>query len=219
MSNIYNCERIQNRIENHSHYGNCFNGPVYNDFSSKRGDLGKCRNCYNELSQEEKEIINVYYKNINLEKEINNIKQTTEIEYGNTLKNFSDKEMAMSLENKNKIDSIIKINAVNKIDIENQLKLLDEEISILKIKIDKQKELYEKEVDYQKKNKLNEIKNEYKLKLIKYQNEKEKEKERYLAKIAIEKEEFALKKEVEINDMKNKALFSQKLRAIFKNIL
>ena len=219
MSNIYKCERIQNRIENHSHYGNCFNGGVYTDFSSKRGDLGRCRNCYDELLREENEIINSNYKNINLGKEINNIKQTIEIEYSNTLKNFSEKEIAISLENKNKIDTIIKVNEIKKMDIENQSKLLDEEISNLKIKIDKLKELYEKEVDYQKKDKLNEINNEYKLKLIKYQNEKEKELERYQAEFEIEKKEFDAKKEIELNDMKNKALFSQKLIAIFKNIL
>jgi hypothetical protein len=158
-------------------------------------------------------------KNKNLEKEIDNIKQTKEIEYKNTLINYSNKEMAISIDIKNKIDNIINVNKINKINIENQSKLLDEEITNLKIKIDKLKELYEKEIDYKKKNKLNEIHNEYKLKLIKYQNEKEKEYERKAANFEIEKKEFDAKKELELNDMKNKALFSQKLMAIFKNIL
>jgi hypothetical protein len=71
-----------------------------------------------------------------------------------------------------------------------------------------------------KKINLNKIKNEYKLKLVKYQNEKEKEKERKLAQMEIKKREFEAKKECEINDMKNKALFVQELIAIFKtNIL
>jgi hypothetical protein len=74
--------------------------------------------------------------------------------------------------------------------------------------------------DYLKKINLNKIKNEYKLKLVKYQNEKEKEKERKLAQMEIKKREFEAKKECEINDMKNKALFVQELIAIFKtNIL
>jgi hypothetical protein len=153
MSNIYNCERLQNRIENHSHYGKCFNGGVYSDFKTKRGDLGRCKNYYNELLKEEREIINANYKNKNLEKEIDNIKQTKEIEYKNTLINYSNKEMAISIDIKNKIDNIINVNKINKINIENQSKLLDEEITNLKIKIDKLKELYEKEIDYKKKNK------------------------------------------------------------------
>lgn len=177
MSNIHTCESIKRRIENHSHYGPCFNGDVYTNFSSKREDLRKCRECYDEVVNTERELIDDNYKNKNLEQKIENLKITAKKEFENTIKKYNDEEKIKSIEYENKIENIIKTNEINKTKNENELNLLDIDISNLKIEIEQLKEKYEKEIDYIKKNKLNEIKNEYKLKLIKYQNEKEKEKD------------------------------------------
>ena len=219
MSNIYTCESIKRRIENHSHYGPCFNGDVYTNFSSKREDLRKCRECYDEVVNTERELIDDNYKNKNLEQKIENLKATAKKEFENTIKKYDDEEKIKSIEYENKIENIIKTNEINKTKNENELNLLDIDISNLKIEIEQLKEKYEKEIDYIKKNKLNKIKNEYKLKLIKYQNEKEKEKEKREADMEIKKKEFELKKEFEINDMKNKSLVAQQLMVIFKTTL
>ena len=220
MSNIYNCERIQKRIENNSHYGPCFWGDVYNSFLSKRNDLEECRKCYDEITKIENELINSNYNNQNLNKELDNIKIIGEKKYVDAKNKFKNEENIKAVEYDNKIKDLIKKNENNKIQIENDLKLIDQDILNLKKEITNLELKYEKEVDYLKKINLNKIKNEYKLKLVKYQNEKEKEKERKLAQMEIKKREFEAKKECEINDMKNKALFVQELIAIFKtNIL
>jgi hypothetical protein len=219
MANIYNCERIKDRIMNHSHYGNCFNGNVYDTFSSKRENLRKCREYYDEAINTEREIINSNYRNKNLEKNINNLKTISKTKYENTEQKYKAEEETASLEYENKIQSIIKSSEIDKIQNDNLLNLLDIDISNLKLEIDKLKDKFVKEVDYKKKNILNEIKNEYKLKLIKFQNLKEKEKEKREAEMEIEKKEFETQKELEINDMKNKSLLAQQLMIIFKTTL
>jgi hypothetical protein len=219
MANIYNCERIKDRIMNHSHYGNCFNGNVYDTFSSKRENLRKCREYYDEATNTEREIINSNYRNKNLEKNINNLKTISKTKYENTEQKYKAEEETASLEYENKIQSIIKSSEIDKIQNDNLLNLLDIDISNLKLEIDKLKDKFVKEVDYKKKNILNEIKNEYKLKLIKFQNLKEKEKEKREAEMEIEKKEFETQKELEINDMKNKSLLAQQLMIIFKTTL
>lgn len=219
MTNINICEKIKNRIENHSHYGACFNGDAYIVFKSKREDLRICRNCYNEVINIEIQLIDRNNKKLNLEKQINDLKTTTNIEYKNIEEKYKNEEEIKSLENENEIENIKKSSEINTVQNEKELKLLDVDISNLKIEIEQLKIRYEKEVDYKKKNKLNEIKNEYKLKLIKYQNKKEKEKEKREADWEIKRKEFNCQKELEINDMKNKSLLAQQLMSIFKTTL
>jgi len=219
MTNINICEKIKSRIENHSHYGACFNGDVYTVFNSKREDLRICRNCYNEVINIEIQLIDRNNKKQNLEKQINDLKTTTNIEYKNIEEKYKNEEEIKSLENENEIENIKKSSEINTVQNEKELKLLDVEISNLKLEIEQLKIRYEKEVDYKKKNKLNEIKNEYKLKLIKYQNKKEKEKEKREADWEIKRKEFNCQKELEINDMKNKSLLAQQLMSIFKTTL
>ena len=219
MSNIYECERIKSSIENHSHYGPCFNEGVYHTFCSKRDDLSKCRNCYDDLNRVKNELIDYNYKIKNLEKEIENLKIKNKCIIDNEKDKYRYEEIEKSKDYDNEIARLIHIKENYEKEKENKLKLLDQDISNLKIEIDKLKSKYENEVDYKKKCILNEITNEYKIKLIKYQNEKEKEKEKKLAEREIRKELFETEKECEINEMKNNAVMAQKLIVIFKNIL
>ena len=87
MSNIYNCEQIKRRIENHSHYGKCFNGDIYKEFSSKRELLNNYKKSYDEMISLTNDIININYKSKNREKESNNIEETSKIKYENSKKN------------------------------------------------------------------------------------------------------------------------------------
>lgn len=219
MSNIYECETIKKLIENHSHYGPCFNGDVYHTFCSKRDDLSNCRNCYDDLGSVENELINYNYKIKNLEKEIDNLKIENQMKIENTKELYRYEEKAKSEEYNNEIERLVHKKENYEKEKENNLKILDQDISNLKIEIDKLKLKYENEIDYQKKCILNEITNEYKIKLLKYQNEKEKEKEKKLAENEVRKANFEANKEYEINEMKNKAVMAQSLIVIFKNLL
>jgi hypothetical protein len=219
MSNIYECEKIKSRIENHSHYGPCFNDYVYHTFCNKRDVLSNCRNCYDNLNRVKNELIDYDYKIKNLEQEIQNLQIRNEKRIENTKDNYRYEENEKSQEYDNEIERLTHIKENYEKDKENKLKLLDQDISNLKIEIDKLKSKYENEVDYKKKYILNEITNEYKIKLIKYQNEKEREKEKKIAEKEIREEEFKAKKDYEKNDMKNKAAMAQKLIVIFKNLL
>jgi hypothetical protein len=65
MSNIYEAEELQEKIESHPHFGACFNGSDYDDFNYMRNELGKCKSCFEGLNSVEKEIIeeNNMYQN------------------------------------------------------------------------------------------------------------------------------------------------------------
>ena len=213
--NIYNCERIQKRIENHSHYGPCFNGEVYRSFCSKREKFNKCKNCYEEVKNIEKEIIECN-NNINKGKELDNSKEITETEYENIKKKFENEEKTKKLEYDNKIQEIINSSQIKKTKSENDLKLLEQDISNLTKKIEKIELKFQKEIDCEKKKILNEIKNKYELELVKFKNEKKKEKERRIADMEIRKKNWESQKEIEINNMKNKALLVQNLIPILE---
>ena len=198
MSNIYNCEQIKRRIENHSHYGKCFNGDIYKEFSSKRELLNNYKKSYDEMISLTNDIININYKSKNREKESNNIEETSKIKYENSKKKYEEEQKLLILNNENKIQEIIHQNELKKIEIE---------------KLQSQNDI---DIDYKKKLIINKIKNDYKLKLVKYKNEKEKEKTREIALYEIKKKNFEMQKELEINKMKNLSLIIQELITIFK---
>ena len=122
MANIYICEKIKNRIENNSHYGECFNGDVYKVFCSKREDLRTCRNCYDEVINTEIQLINRNNKKKNLDKQINDLKTTTDMEYKNTVKKYKNEEEIKSLEYDNEIENIKKSSEINTVQNEKELK-------------------------------------------------------------------------------------------------
>ena len=218
MSNIYNCERIKSLIEDHSHYGPCFNREVYSTFSSKRDKLYEIRNCYDDLIKVEKELIDYHYKISNMQKEIDNLKRTNEIKINNLIEEHSNEEKIKSKEYDNEIERLRNKKENYQTETENKLKSLEQDISNLKNEIDLLKRKNDREIDYKKEILLNEIENDYKLKLLRYENDKKKEIELKKKDMAIRKEEFDANKECEINDMKNKALIAQQFAAIFKNI-
>ena len=207
MANIYNCERIKDRIMNHSHYGNCFNGNVYDIFSSKRENLRKCREYYDEAINTEREIINSNYRNKNLEKNINNLKTISKTKYENTEQKYKAEEETASLEYENKIQSIIKSSEIDKIQNDNLLNLLDIDISNLKLEIDKLKDKFVKEVEYKKKEwELNEKMEKKNFELYQEWKEKQMEKkidllEKWKNKIQMKKENMQKKEKYNQNDI------------------
>lgn len=218
MSNIEYCERLKSRIENHSHYGPCMNGSVYEDFKSERDKLYEIRNCYDELIRVEKELIDDKYKLNNKEREIENIRRTKQNRFYSLVSDYNDKRRIKSQEYDNEIQRLKNIKENKERDTKIKIQLLEQDINNLKIEIEKLNSKFENEVNDGQKIALNEIKNEYKLKILKYENEKKKEIEIKKKDMAIRKEEFEATKECEINDMKNKSSVAKKLAIIFKNM-
>ena len=216
MSHIYSCEQIQKRIENHSHYGRCFYGESYRQFSSGRDKLYEYRKSYESMLNKKERLIGLNYEYKNKRSEFDNLQKTLKIKYDNTKKNMEEKEKILNLNNENKIQELIKQNELKKIQAENNLNSLNKEIENLKVLIDNLKEQDDADIDCKKKIILNKIKNDYKLKLVKYQNEKEKEKTRAMALYEIKKKNFEVQKELEINKMKNLSLIIQEIITIFK---
>ena len=216
MSHIYHSLELQKRIEKHSHYINCLRGEDYTKFCTKREQLGKYQNIYEQMKNSKEDLINLNYEYKNKIQQYNNLEHASNIKYENDRKSFEEEERLLALNNQNKIQEIIKQNELNKIQINNKINSLNEEINNIKVLIDNLKTQNDMDIDYKKKTILNKIKNDYKLKLVKYQNEKEKEKTRAMALYEIKKKNFEVQKEVEINKMKNISLVVQEIIAILK---
>jgi hypothetical protein len=95
---------------------------------------------------------------------------------------------------------------------------MDLSISNLKEEISKLQDKFTEEIDLKKKEELFKITNEYKIKLIKYKNEKELENQKKENEYIIKKAQFEASKKIELEDLKNKAEFVQKLMFMMKNI-
>lgn len=216
MSHIYHSLELQKRIEKHSHYINCLRGEDYTKFCTKREQLGKYQNIYEQMKNSKEDLINLNYEYKNKIQQYNNLEHASNIKYENDRKSFEEEERLLALNNQNKIQEIIKQNELNKIQINNKINSLNEEINNIKVLIDNLKTQNDMDIDYKKKTILNKIKNDYKLKLVKYQNEKEKEKTRAMALYEVKKKNFEVQKEVEINKMKNISLVVQEIIAILK---
>ena len=57
---ISEAESIQSKIENHSHWNMCFNGSDYDKYRKKKNILYRIRNCYNDINNYERYIIDIY---------------------------------------------------------------------------------------------------------------------------------------------------------------
>jgi hypothetical protein len=100
----------------------------------------------------------------------------------------------------------------------NQVERLDLDISYLNQEINKLKEKFNEEIDLKKKEEMFKISNEYKIKLIKYKNSIELENQRKQNEYLIKKTKFEAQKKIELEDLKNKSEFVQKLMFMMKNI-
>lgn len=219
MSNIYYCEQIKRRIENNPYFNTCFKGDILSNFSSQSDILVKCRKCYDNITEIKNDIINVNYDNKINEKAIKEMEIISMTRYEIIKKKYENDEEKEALDNEINIEKINQENELKRQEYENNIKIIDNEINNLKMEIDKLKEQDEKELNNHKKIILNKIKNEYKLKLVKYQSEIKKQFSRAVAQDAVRRKNFEVKKELEKNDLKNRALLIQELIAILKSTL
>lgn len=211
MSDILAAEDIISKIKNNEHY-NCFSKNEYKqEFDEECGKVIRIRECYYDLEKKGDELIRLskqekneteLFKNKQIEKEKelkifkNNLKKNNEIvkkEYDNQINEI-----------KNNYNITIET-------IKNENILLDKDIENLKTEIDILEKKYMIENDNIKKEEQNKIINEYKLKLINYENEKKLEKIKKENEILLAKAEREKQKEIEFNELKNKAELVKKI--------
>jgi hypothetical protein len=215
---ISEAESIQSKIENHSHWNMCFNGSDYDTFRKKKNILYRIRNCYNDINNYERYIIDIYFSIRDKENEKNNQNdlfrrklQSIKNENENSLNVEKRRKENAIQEMKNELD-------INRRQCESHLNLINEDISNLQKEIKELNIAKNDEIELSKKEKLYELKNEFKLDLLRYKNKKELEKEKQEKEQEIKRKQFEAEKEIKFNEMKNKAELVQKIISMCKNL-
>ena len=223
MSKLYEAEKIRDQILSNDHYNNssCFSrysDYYYNEFCSTRDLLAKYRNLYNSFEPMKNNIISRYNDIEYKKNELENNRKIYEKQFNNLEEKLTKEKEINHQQNENQL-----IQAKNNYDNEelyfkNLVERLDMDISNLNQEISKLNEKFNEEIDLKKKEVLFKIANEYKLKLIQYKNSKELENQRKENEYLIKKAQFEAKKKIELEDLKNKSEFVQKLMFMMKNI-
>ena len=218
MASIKEAELLQKRIENHGHFYNCLVGFEFDNFNSKRNDLNKCITCYNNLKYYETEIIRICCDKKNIEQLLENLKITNEKDLENVQKKLEVLEELKKKENEITLNDYK--NKYKTDDLKNYYELieLDKELSNLDKDIKEIKENLDNELNLKKKEKLFKLSNDYKFKLLQYTNQKKLEKQLKENDLEIQKKRFEAKKEIELNELREKALLAQQIICLYKNI-
>ena len=219
MSYFYEAEQIKNRIENHLHYFSCFySSDEYFSFDSNRHNLNRIKNCFDGLDTTENKIINQNNIKNNKERELDNLIQTTNEKFENEKKRLDNEEEIHRRENERNLEQIKNEYESNQLKKNNELKNIQQDILNLKEEITKLNEKFNLELDLKKKEVINKISNNYQIKLLQYENEKKLEKQKIEKEAIIEKTQFEANKEIEFNELKNKAELTQKIIMMFKKL-
>ena len=222
MSKLYEAEKLRDQILDNDHYNNssCFSryNNYYNEFCSISDLLTEYRNLYNSFEPMKNNIISRYNDIEYKKNELENNRKKYEKEFNNLEEKLRKEKEINHQQNENQL-----IQAKNKYDNEelyfkNLVERLDMDISNLNQEISKLNEKFNEEIDLKKKEVLFKIANEYKLKLIQYKNSKELENQRKENEYLIKKTKFEAQKKIELEDLKNKSEFVQKLMFMMKNI-
>lgn len=218
MSKINESETILKKIENHPHYGKCFNGNDYSLFNNNRSKFYKTQNNYKKIIDLEREIISECCEEKEYNQKYGNLKQISDKELESLHQKLKYMEELTAQENENKINDLKNKYLNNEFKIECELKELDKEITNLKNEFRLKNEKYDNELELKKKEYLFQIENEYKIKEIQYINNKKLELQEKEKNDAIKKMKFDAQNEIELNALKNKANFVKKVISIYKNI-
>lgn len=222
MSRIKEADILRNKIESHRHYNcQCFStssNDYYNNFCSKRNELFKYKNLYDSFEPLKNDIA-IEFNNKKLkENELENKKKQNSREFNNLMEKFRNQEEINRQRNENQLTEAKNNYNNEELKFKNEVEQLDIDITNLEQEICKLKEKFNEEIDFKKKEELFKITNEYNIKLIKFKNLKELEKQRKENDFLIKKAEFEAKKKVELDDLKNKSEFVQKIIFMMKNI-
>ncbi len=219
MSVIYEAERLRDQIQNHSHFSKCFFGGERYEFNQHKEKLSKYRTLFDNANKLKNEIIEEYHKRNNKIKEYEREKVTKEKEYENKKEKYKYEEELEKLKFENELEAIINEYNNECLKEKNIIRALEQDIQNLEEEIKLEEEKFNSEIELKKIEALNSIKNKYKIELIKYQHSKDLEKKEKEVEMEVKKKEFESKKEIEINDLKNKAMLSQKIIFMFNNLM
>ena len=125
---INEAETIKNKILNNNHYSNCFNGNDLENFKQQNNKLGRIRSCYDAMNSFENLIIDIFYKNKNIETKLNN---QNELSKNNLNSEKIENENNLKIEEKkkqNEINDMRKQLEISKLKNENEIKLINEEL-------------------------------------------------------------------------------------------
>ena len=218
MAQINEAESLRREIESHSHFGNCLPICKKNEFYTKKNELIKIKDCFNDLKNTEVDIINATLIKRNSEQELNNLKAISEKELENVKQKLNLMVEVNLKNNENELNNLkdryCNFQLKKKYDIEQ----LNKDISNLKKQIEAKKESLNTELDLKTKEELFKLKNEYQIKLLRYTNKKKLEKQEKEKEDEIKQKKFEADKTIEFMELKRKADLVQRIIVMYKNI-
>lgn len=215
---IYEAETLSEKIRYNNHYPKCmYESGYYNSFQQQNTILQRICNCYENMEKYNYNLIELKYENELKEKELENECKLEDQKLG-YIKEEYEYQLKIEKEYGDIIDDNKQKLEIIKLEINNEYKKLNQDISNLKKEIEELNSQKEEEITLMKKKILLELNNEYKIKLLKYKNMKELETEKEKKDFEIKKKIFEAEKEIKFNEMKNKAELVQKIISICKNI-
>lgn len=218
MTNINEATLLIQKIEEHPHFSKCLKGIDKSEFNSNKTELIEIKTCSERMKNVEKDIIKLHYDVNTAEKELGNTKSVDEKELETINKKLIILENINIKENERKLNECINNYNYNELKNINELRQLDKEIFNLKNEMDNIKERLENELDLKKKEELFKLSNDYKIKLLQYENKKKIEKQEKEKEIFIKQKQIEADKEIELNELQNKAELVKKIIAIYKSI-
>lgn len=218
MAQINEAESLRREIENHSHFGKCLPISKKNEFYTKKSELIKVSNCFNDLKNIEVDIINATLLKRNSEQELNNLKDISEKDIEN-LKEKLNLMDELNLKNNENVLNNLKDRYSNfQLKKKSYIEQLNKDISNLKKQIEAKKESLNTELDLKTKEELFKLKNEYQIELLRYTNKKKLEKQEKEKEDEIKQKKFEADKAIEFMELKRKADLVQRIILMYKNI-
>ena len=218
MAQINEAESLRREIESHTHFGKCLPIDTKNEFYSKKDQLIKVRDCFNDLKNTEIDIINATLVKKNSEQELKNLRDISEKDLENLKQKLNLMEELNLKNNENELsnlkDRYSNFQLKKKYDIEK----LNKDISNLKKQIEAKKESLNTELDLKTKEELFKLKNEYQIELLRYTNKKKLENQEKEKEDEIKQKKFEAEKAIEFMELKRKADLVQRIITMYKNI-
>lgn len=218
MAQINEAETLQGEIENHLHFNKCFSTNAKNEFYSKRDELNKARTIFNDLKNNEIDIIKVNLDKKKSEVELNNLRNINKNELENLKEKLKVMEEINIKTNENELNDLKDEYSNFQLKKKYDLEQLDIEISNLNKQIIAIRENLNQKLDLQTKEELLKMTNEFEIKLLQHTNQKKLEKQEKEKEFEVRKKKFEADKAIEFIELKRKADLVQRIIAMFKNI-
>lgn len=210
------CIHLRNHISNHSHFGPCLNGNKYSYYLQKSNDLDNCIDITDKALKLKEKIIE---NNNNLKIKKQEQSQSEELsnkKYESMKVQFEKEEDLERKKNDEYLKGFEEKNKNNKKKAKNTLKELEKEIENLKDNIHELGSQKDWEIKKKQEELLNRLEHDYEMQLDQYKFQKELQKLKEEARIRELEEEWKNQKEIEFNELREKAKLINKLIYSFK---